>query len=79
MRRLIPLIVAMALLFSSAAMAEQATVTAEPVSFTRDEAEARALADDLQQRLGITILIGDECVGAISNDSFSVDGSAPAK
>ena len=79
MRRLAAVFLALFMLVSSAALSEETVVAAEPIPYASEEAEARAYADAMQERFGITILIDEECQGVLSVDDFSIGNQAPAR
>lgn len=79
MKRIFAVMLALFMLLSSAALSEEPAITTEPLPFASQEAEARAYADAMQERFGITILIGDECQSVLATDAFSIGNQAPAR
>lgn len=73
---LFAMLLAVFLLFSTFAVSEDATFMVMPVRVA-DYATDRNYADELEQRFGITILFGSDCLGVIESDSYSIGVSGP--
>jgi len=70
---------ALLMLFSAAALAEESVVTLEPIPLEGDLTQARAYADAMEERFSVKILIGAECVDAIHPYSFTIGEGAPSR
>lgn len=79
MKRIFAVALALFLLLSSVALSEEPYVAAERLPYANQEAEARAYADAMQERFGVTILIGDECQSVLAADTFQIGDHAPAR
>lgn len=78
-KRVFCLFAALMILWMCTASAEQVTVTGEPVQYVSEAEESRAIADEMEQRFGVTILLGDECLNVLHLNSFSIGNQAPAR
>ena len=65
------------MLFIAAACAEVSSTPA-PLPFRSDYPEARELADSYQEKYGVVILFGEDCLGVSEEDGFAVGDTAPA-
>ena len=78
MKKLVSLVLALLLLAPFPTLAEGATAIAEPIAVTDAVVESRTYADAMENRFGITILLGDECPGAVHSDSFTIGNCSVA-
>lgn len=65
------------LLTAGIAMAEESAAPV-PLPFRSDYPEARELADSYQEKYGVVILFGEDCLGVSEEDGFAVGDRAPA-
>ena len=71
------LLILLLLLFSSA-LAEELPASANPAHHAGEETSARAYADEMEERFGVTILLGDECLGILHTTFFTIGSQVPS-
>lgn len=79
MKRFLTMALVLFILLSSAALSEESAATTKLLPDASQEEDARAYADAMQERFGVTILIGDECQSVLSAEDFSIGNQAPAR
>lgn len=60
------------LLLFSCALAEELPSSIDPAPLAEEETSARAYADRMEERFGVTILVGDECLNKLHASAFTI-------